>query len=153
MGRFPLIHAFGAALINDAFAVAHDDIGVRHAHRLYQLGARNRRCTSAVANDLHILQFTPRQPAGVDQTCRSYDRGAMLVIVKHGDIHAFAQGLFNQEAIRRGNVLQIDPAETRLQQFDRIDKTLRIFGLHFDINRIDIGEAFEQHCLALHHRL
>ena len=56
MRRFPLIHAFSAALINHAGPVAHNDIVVRYAHAFYQLGAGNRRCARAVADDLNIFQ-------------------------------------------------------------------------------------------------
>ena len=39
MRRLPLVHAFGAALVDDALGVAQDDILGAHAHRLEQLGA------------------------------------------------------------------------------------------------------------------
>ena len=32
------------------------------------------------------------------------------------------------------------------------DERLRVFGIDLEIDRIDVGEALEQHCLAFHHR-
>ena len=153
MRRFPLIHAFRTALINHASPVAHNHIVVRYAHGFNQLGAGNRRCACAIADDLNIFQRTARKLARIDQTCCRDDGGAVLVIMKDRNVHPFFQRLFNDEAIGRGYVFQIDAAKCRFKKFDRINEALRIFGLHLDIDRIDIGEAFEQHRLAFHHGL
>ena len=81
------------------------------------------------------------------------DRRAVLVVVEHRDVHPLAQRLLDDEAVGRGNVLEVDPAEARLEQFDAIDEPLRVLGLHLDVDRVDVGEALEQHRLAFHHRL
>ena len=47
-----LQHVLDAALIDDARAVAHDHIVMRHAHRLDELGAGNSRRTGAVHHHL-----------------------------------------------------------------------------------------------------
>ena len=39
------------------------------------------------------------------------DRGAVLVVVEHRDVHQFAQPLLDDEAVRSLDVLQIDAAE------------------------------------------
>ena len=153
MRGFPLIHAFGPALIDDAFPVAHDDIIVRHAHALDQLSAGNCRSASAVANDLNVLQRLSGERARVDQPGGGNDRRAMLIIMKDRDVHPFFQCLFNDEAIGCGNIFQIDAAKGRFQQFNRVDEALRIFGIHFDVDGVDVGESFEQDCLAFHHWL
>ena len=56
MRRFPLVHALGAALIDDTFSVTHDDMIVRHAHGLDQLGTGNGGSARAIANDLNVLE-------------------------------------------------------------------------------------------------
>ena len=76
----------------------------------------------------------------------------MLVIVKDRDVHPLFQSLFNDEAIGRGNVFQIDAAKSRLEQFHCVNEALRIFGVHFDVYGVDISEAFEKNCLTLHDR-
>ena len=56
MRRFPLIHTRSATLVNHAGPVAHNHIVVRYAHGLDQLGAGNRRCACAIADDLNVFQ-------------------------------------------------------------------------------------------------
>ncbi len=53
----------------------------------------------------------------------------------------------------RGDVLEVDAAEARLHQRDRLDELVGILGVELDVDRIDVGEALEQHRLAFHHRL
>ena len=153
MRGFPLIHAFGPALIDDTFPVAHDDIIVRHAHALDQLSAGNRRSASAVANDRNVLQRLSGERTRVDQPGGGDDRRAMLIIMKDRDVHPLFQCLFNDEAIGCGNIFQIDAAKGRFQQFNRVDEALRILGIHFDVDGVDVGESFEQDGLAFHHWL
>ena len=93
------------------------------------------------------------QVAGIDQTGGGDDRGAMLVVMEHRDVHPFLQRLLDQEAFGRGDVFEIDAAEARLHQRDGIDERLAVLGVQFDVDRIDVGEALEQHCFAFHHRL
>ena len=51
------------------------------------------------------------QMAGVDQTGRRDDGGAVLIVVEDGDVHEFAQPLLDNEAFRRLDVLKVDAAE------------------------------------------
>ncbi len=85
-------------------------------------------------------------------SCRD-DRGAVLIIMHDGDVHAFAQRLLDDETFGRGDIFQIDAAESRLHQRNRFDESVRVLGGEFDVDAVDIGEAFEQHRLAFHHRL
>src|SRR3546814_12725573 len=75
MRRFPLVHALGTALIDGALAVAHDDMIVRHAHRLYQFGAGDRRRPGAVDDHPDVRKLAPGQVTGVDQAGGGDDRG------------------------------------------------------------------------------
>ena len=77
----------------------------------------------------------------------------MLVVMEHRDVHPLLQRLFDQEAFGGGDVFEVDPAEARTEQFDRFDEPLRVRGVDLDVDRIDVGEALEQHRLAFHHRL
>ena len=123
------------------------------AHRLDQLGASDRGGASAVHDDPDVRELAIGQQAGVDQPGRRDDRRAVLVVVEDGDVHPLAQRLLDDEAIGSGDVLKVDPAEARLEQFDRVDEPLRVLGLHLDVDGVDVGEALEQHRLAFHHRL
>src|SRR3546814_8591782 len=86
MRRFPLVHALGTALIDGALAVAHDDMIVRHAHRLYQFGAGDRRRPGAVDDHPDVRKLAPGQVTGVDPAGGGDDRGAALVCLKDGDV-------------------------------------------------------------------
>ena len=77
----------------------------------------------------------------------------MLVVVEHRDIEFCAQRRLDLEARRGGDVFEIDAAKGRRDRDHRVDEFLRRFGVHFDIEHVDIGEALEQHRLAFHHRL
>ena len=102
---------------------------------------------------LTSLSSRSGQVAGVDQAGGGDDRGAVLVVVEDRDVHPLAQRLLDDEAVGRGDVLEVDAAEARLQQRDRVDERLRVLGVELDVDRIDVGEALEQHRLAFHHRL
>ena len=60
MGGFPLVHAFGAALIDHTFGVAHDAIVVRGAHRLEQFQTSDPSGTCAVEHDFDFVDFLAR---------------------------------------------------------------------------------------------
>ncbi len=77
----------------------------------------------------------------------------MLIVVHDRDLHALAQGLLDDEAFRRLDVLEIDAAEAGLQQRHRVDEALRVLGVELEVDGVDVGEALEQHRLAFHHRL
>ncbi len=126
---------------------------VRHAHRLDQLGAGDRRGAGAVHHQPQVLEAAAGEVAGVDQAGGADDRGAVLIVVHDRDVHAFPEGLLDDEAFRRADILEVDAAEARLHQRHRLDELVRILGGELEVDRVDVGEALEQHRLALHHRL
>ena len=152
MGGLPLVQPF-AALVDHALAVAEDDIVVRHAHRLDQLGAGDGSGAGAIDHQFDVLELAAGQVAGVDQAGSADDRRTMLIVMHDRDLHPLAQGLLDDEAFRRGDVLQVDAAEARLHQCHRLDELVGILGVELDVDRIDVGEALEEHRLAFHHRL
>ena len=58
-----------------------------------------------------------------------------------------------QEAFGGLDVLQIDAAEGDADVLDHGDELVGVGGLDLDVDAVDVGEAFEQDGLALHHRL
>ena len=76
-----------------------------------------------------------------------------VVVVEVRNIHQLAQAFFNDEALGRLDVFQIDAAERGAEVFDGVDEFFRVLGVDFEIDGIDVGEALEQHRLAFHHRL
>ncbi len=67
VGRLPLVHALGAALVDDALGVAHDDVLGLQAEDLHQFDAGDGRGAGAVDHQFAVLDATSRQVAGVDQ--------------------------------------------------------------------------------------
>ena len=90
---------------------------------------------------------------GVDQACARDDRRAVLVVVKDRDLHALAQLLFDVEALRRLDVLEVDAAERGLERRHALDEAVRVFGVELEVEDVDVGELLEEHAFALHHRL
>ncbi len=152
MGALPLVDAF-AAVVDHAGAVAHGDVLVLDAHRLDQRGTGDGGGAGAVHHDLHVRQLAAGDVAGIDEASRGDDRRAVLVVVHDRDIHPLAQRLLDDEALGRLDVLEIDAAKARLHQGDRLDEGIGVLGRQLEVDRIDIGEALEQHRLAFHHRL
>ena len=77
----------------------------------------------------------------------------MLVVVENRNVHQLTQALFDDEALGGLDVLEIDAAEAGAEIAHRIDELVGIFGVDFQIDGVDVGEALEEHRLALHHGL
>ncbi len=73
--------------------------------------------------------------------------------MEHGNAHAGFRLLLDLETLRTLDVLEIDPAERRLERNDDVDQLVDIRFRDFDIEDVDAGEFLEQDRLALHHRL
>ena len=62
------------------------------------------------------------------------------------------QALLDLEAARRGDVLEVDPAEAGRDQLHRAHDLVGVLGVEADREGVDAGELLEQARLALHHR-
>ena len=148
-----LVHAVGAALVDDALRVGHQHVLGPHAQVHVQVGAGDARRARARDHDLHVLDLALGQLERVQERRRRDDRGAVLVVVEDGDVHLRDQPLLDLEALRRADVLEVDPAEGRLEQLHRLDHELGVFGRELDVEHVDARKALEQDALALHHGL
>ena len=153
MRRFPLVHALGAALIDDTLGVAQDDVVGREADGLEQLEAGDAGGTGTVAYQLGGFDVAAGQMQRIDQPRRRDDGGAVLVVVEDRDIEQLAQALLDHETFGGPDVLQVDAAPALAEKLDGVDELVRVLGRHLEIDGVDIGEALEQNHLALHHRL
>src|SRR3546814_18413913 len=102
---------------------------VRHAHRLYQFGAGDRRRPGAVDDHPDVRKLAPGQVTGVDQAGGGDDRGAVLVVVKDGDVYPFLHRRFDDDAVVLGDVFQVDDAEARFQKRHRVTHHLRFISV------------------------
>ena len=153
MRRFPLVHAFGAALVDHTLGVGDDAVLMPRAHPFEQLDTGDARRARAVQHDLYVLDFFARQVQRVDQTGRTDHRRAVLVIVEDRDIHLFLEPLLDDETLRRLDVFEVDPAKGRPHQPHRLAEFIRVFGIQLDIDGVHIGETLEENRFPLHHRL
>ena len=125
--RLPLVHAFGAALVDHALGVAEDQVLVLEADRFEQLQAGDAGGAGAVADDLGVFDFAPGQIERIEQAGGRDDRGAVLIVMEHRNVHQFAQPLLDDEALRRLDVLEVDAAPAGAEQLHAIDDLVGIF--------------------------
>jgi hypothetical protein len=153
VGRLPLVHVLGAAAPQNADAVDGDDVVGPHAHGLDQLQRGDAGGARAVQHDLHVLDVAAADGAGVDQAGGADDRRAVLVVVEHRDVEQLLQLGLDAEALGALDVLEVDAAEGDADVLDDGDDLVGIGGRDLDVDGVDVGEALEEHPLALHHRL
>ncbi len=71
----------------------------------------------------------------------------MLVVVEDRDVELVLQPLLDLKAARRGDVLEVDPAERRRDQLDRSHDLIGVLGVQADRERVDARELLEQAAL------
>ncbi len=106
-----------------------------------------------VRDDLDVFELLARHVQRVGGRRPDDDGGAVLVVVKDGDVHPLAAQLFDDETVGRLDVFQVDRAEGRLQRADDIGQLFGVGFVQLDVETVDIGEFLEQDRLAFHHRL
>ncbi len=70
-----------------------------------------------------------------------------------GNVQRRAEPLVNAQSIRRGDVLEHDPAESRLEPLHRLDEDVGVFRVDFEVEHVDVGEPLEQQRESFLHRL
>ncbi len=76
----------------------------------------------------------------------------MLIVVEDRNVETLAELALDVEAGRRGDVLEVDPAEDRRHRHDGPDDLVGVPGREAERERGDAGELREDERLALHHR-
>ena len=85
------IHQLGAAFIDYARQIGHKNIALRHAHFDEQAQTSKRRSTCARCDEFDLFQVFARDFDAIQNRSAHNDRRAVLVVMKNGDLHAFAQ--------------------------------------------------------------
>ena len=153
IARFPLVHALGAAAIDHALGIAEDQILGVKADRAQEFETGDPGGAGAVADDPGRLDVASGEVERIKEAGSRNDCSAVLIVVEYRDVEQFAQPLLDHEAFRRLDVLQVDAAPAFAEEFYAIDEFVRVLGRHFEIDRINVGEAFEQDRFAFHDRL
>src|SRR5208283_2993272 len=87
---------------------------------------------------------------GVNQGRRRDDSRAVLIVMENGDFHRRLEMLFNIEAFRSLDIFEVDASERGLHHLYCQDQLVRVFRIQLEVEDVNIGELFEEHCLALH---
>jgi hypothetical protein len=96
------------------------------AQRDQHVEAGDARGAGAGGGQLDVLDLLADHFQCVEDRRADDDRGAVLVVVEHRDLHPLAQLALDDEALRRLDVFQVDAAEGRLQRGDDVDQLVRV---------------------------
>ncbi len=147
------VHVLGPAVIDQPGQIAEPDVLAPHAQLHQHVEAGDPRSAAAGRDDLDLGKGLVRHAQRIGCGGANDDGSAVLVIMKDRYVHPRAAQLFDDETVRRLDVLEVDRAKGRLQRADDIGELVRIGLVQLDIETVDIGEFLEEHRLALHHRL
>ena len=78
---------------------------------------------------------------------------AVLVVMKHRNVHALAQLALDVKALGRLDVFQVHAAQRRLQRGDDVHQLVGVALGQFDVEHVDAREFLEEAPFAFHHRL
>ena len=109
------IHQLGAALVDHTGQVGYVNIVALYPEFEQQPKAGQRCSTGARGDKFDALWIFPHDFQGVQYGCAHRYGGAVLVIMKDRDLHAFAQLPLNIKAVRRLDVFEVDGPECGLQ--------------------------------------
>src|SRR5207245_5734435 len=130
-----------------------DDVLLLQPELEVETQATHRGRAGAADDQFHFFDFLSGDLQGVLQRRGGDDGGAMLVVVENGDLHLALEALFDFEALRRGDVLEVDAAERRLQHLHRLNEFVRVAGGDLEVEHIDVGKACQQECFPVYHPL
>ena len=147
------VHQLPPAFEHDPRQIRQPDIFAPHAEIEQQVDTGQRGSTRAAHDQLRGTHFLVTDRKTVEHRGTDRDRGTVLVVVKHGNLHSLAQLALDDEALRRLDVFQVDRTECRLECRDDLDQLVGVGLLDLDVEYVDAGEFLEQHRLAFHHRL
>jgi hypothetical protein len=100
-----------AALVDQAVNIAEPDVLALYAEFQQHVEAGDPRRAAAGGDDLDVLESLARDPQRVGRRRPHDDGGAVLVVVEDGDVHPLAADSFDDEAIGRLDVFEVDRAE------------------------------------------
>ena len=76
----------------------------------------------------------------------------MLIVMENRNIHKTLKLLLHVEAIRCFDVFKVNSTKGWTEQFDAVNKLIRILSIYANIYRFDTSKLVEKHGLALHDR-
>ena len=146
--RFRGIQIGPRAAIDDALPVANDD--VFHPGVLQHHGDGRARRARAENHNPQSGERAARQARGVQQRRQHDHRRAVLVVVKDGNVQSFLQPPLDFKAARRGDVFEVDAAQTHREIGNGVDDFLGVLRAQANRVGVNAGKFLEQHRLAFH---
>ncbi len=133
----------GAALLNYSFAIHCINVLWIQAQTNQQIQARYSRGAGSGADEFNLTDLLFYYPETVKHRCAGNNGRAMLIVMEHRYFHPLAQFGFDIKALRRLDVLQIDPAKGRLQGCDDVHEFVRIVFGDFNVENVNAGKFLE----------
>ena len=90
MRALPLVHPLLAAAIDDALGVAQDDIARIETHGFGEIETGDAGRAGAVADEFRRSDVAVRQHQRVEHAGGGDDRRAVLIVMKHRNVHEVA---------------------------------------------------------------
>ncbi len=140
-------------VVDDTAGVAQQHVLRLHTEMTEEAGAGDPGGPGAAEHHACLLDPSVRDLECVEEGGGTDDRRAVLVVVEDGDLQALAEGLLDHETVGGLDVLQVYPADRRLQQAAELDDVLGIVACHLEVEDVDVGEPLEEDGLPFHHRL
>src|SRR6185369_2485206 len=134
------VHTFDPSFVDDPFGVAHDHVVRFYAEGDGQFGAGVGRGAGAVDDDPDVLQLLANEMQGIDKCCGTDNCGPVLIVMKDRNLHGLLQLLLDVEAFGSLDVLEVYASEGRFQKLASPDDLVRILGVQFDVEDVDIGK-------------
>ena len=105
------IHQFGAAFVDNTFNVGDENVFPLEADLQQQVEAGERCSTRPRAHKLYLGDIFANNLQAVENAGRDHNRRTMLVVVEHGNVEQLFEPFFDDEAVRRLDVFEVDAAE------------------------------------------
>ena len=153
VGFFLRGHFFSAAFIDQTRDVAEPYVFTLYAKFQEHVEAGNTCRAAACRDDLNVFEFLACDVQRVGGSSTHNNRGAVLVVVEHRNVHAFAADLFDDEAIRRFDVFEVDRTKGRFERTDNLGQFVRVGFVQFDVETVDVRELLKENGLAFHNGL
>ena len=153
-GEFLLVRVeVGAAGVDDAPGIDQQHVFLLAAHRDQEPHAGEAGGAGAEADQLDVSELFLLHVERIEQAGAHHHGGAVLIVVKDRDVEALFQRLLDDEAVRCGDVFQVDAAEGGRDVDYCLNEAFHAGRLDLDVEHVDVAETLEQHALTFHHRL